>query len=206
VCAIENHLFIQLSKMSNQKKDATKRRFGNIFGSHSPSPHRKSDPNTEKTKNCPATTPPDDNTDAPLNMKTAAKDSNKDMDLWTIAEKTLRQDGEKRKKLEEYDHILEDYIGSKLKPVGTLERRKQFLGFFNSEIEKLIDADRDSDTLLGACSRKAKRCFKMAVTCVVASKDIIAPATTPCLPAAVACTGVVILLSVSLRLSRVGQY
>jgi hypothetical protein len=57
--------------------------------------------------------------------------------------------------------------------------------------------DADCDIRLSKCSNKAKRFFKTAAACVIASKDIIAPATAACLPAAVACTAVVFILSVS---------
>jgi len=129
--------------------------------------------------------------------ETATAGSNKDNDMWTIAEEELRKDPQKREKLEQYDRILEDYFGSKLKPVGTLERREQFLGFLSSEIEKLDTTD--CETRLRKCSNKAKRFFKSARGCILASKDIIAAAATPCLPASVACAGVTVLLSVSLR-------
>jgi hypothetical protein len=118
--------------------------------------------------------------------------------LWATADKRLREDPQKRKKLEEYDRILEAHFGAKLETIGTPERREQFRGFLDSEVKKLNDAnDADSDPRLRKCSNKAKRFFKSAVACVIASKDIIAPATAACLPAAVACTGVVVILSVS---------
>jgi len=44
--------------------------------------------------------------------------------MWTIAEEKLRRDPQKCEKLEKYERILEDYFGSKLKPVGILERRE----------------------------------------------------------------------------------
>jgi hypothetical protein len=162
------------------------------------------DPKPGKTRNAQPTTDVnsatskstlDDSRDAQSAVKTAAEDSDKDNDMWTTAEKRLREDPQKRKKLEEYDRILEEHFGARLEPIGTPERREQFRGFLNSEIEKLNDAD--SDTRLSRCSNKAKRFFKSAAACVIASKDIIAPATAACLPAAVACTGVVVILSVS---------
>jgi hypothetical protein len=127
----------------------------------------------------------------PDNNKTVGSNDN---DMWTIAEMKLRADPQKRKKLEEYDSILENHFGSKLKDLGTLERRKQFLELLNSEIHILNNIN--SDSQLSGCSRKAKRCFKSAVGCVVASKSIITTAASPCLPAAVACAGVMVLLSV----------
>jgi hypothetical protein len=132
----------------------------------------------------------------------ATEDGNKAVDLgnandtWTIAEEKLRQDPEKCKVLKKYDGILADHFGLKLKEVGTLERRNQFLDLLNLEIPKLEKVE--SENRLGRCTRKAKRYFKSAVECVIASKDIIAAGASPCLPAAVACAGMVVVLSVSL--------
>ncbi|KAH0538836.1 hypothetical protein FGG08_004612 [Glutinoglossum americanum] len=168
---------------------------------------RKSpDPNTEGAKNAQPTTnanvptseiAPDDNKDAHPGAKTAAAGPNGDNDMWRIAEERLRQDPQKNQKLEQYDHILEQYFGSKLEPVGTMERRKQFREFLDLETKKLNDID--SDTRLSRCSKKAKRFFKSAVNCVVASKDIVAAAAAPCLPASVACAGAMFLLSFCLQ-------
>jgi hypothetical protein len=145
----------------------------------------------------------DDNKDARPGANTAAAGPNKDNDMWTIAEAELREDPQKREKLEKFDRILEDHFKSKLKPVGTLERREQFLGFLGSEIEKLNKTD--SETRLRKCSNRAKRFFKSAVDCIIASKDIITAAATPCLPASVACAGVSVLLSVGLRSAWIGR-
>lgn len=149
----------------------------------------------------------DDSTTIQLVIRTdsiiTAVGPNIDNDMWKIAEEELRQDPKKCGILEEYDRILEAHFGSKLEPVGSLERRQQFLGFLNSELKKINAAD--SAARLRKCSNKSKRFFKSAVACIVASKDIIAPATSACLPASVACTGVVVLLSVSLQLSRIRQ-
>ena len=120
----------------------------------------------------------------------------KDVDLWTTAEEKLRKDSLKCDKLEKYDRILEEHFGAELKPVGTLERRKQFLEFLNSKASQL-NAAKEDHSRLDRCSRKAKRFFRKAVECVVATKDIVNIATQPCLPAAAACAGVTFLLSVS---------
>jgi len=164
------------------------------------------DPKNEKAENAQLTTgahasaatpevKSDDNEDAQPGMKTAATNSNKDDDMWTIAEKKLRNDPQKCEKLEEYDRILENQLGSKLRPIGTQERRKQVLDFLDSGIKRLEDTD--SDTRLRKCSKKAKRFFKNAVGCIVATQGIISAAAAPCLPAAAACAGVTVLLSVS---------
>ncbi|KAH6716446.1 hypothetical protein BKA61DRAFT_548460, partial [Leptodontidium sp. MPI-SDFR-AT-0119] len=117
--------------------------------------------------------------------------------MWTIADEKLRKDPQKCKKLEEYDRILERHFDVKLEPVGTLKRREQFLDFFSLEIEGLKKSETEelNTTRLSKCSNKAKRFFKSAADCIIASKDIITAAATPCLPASVACAGVAVLLS-----------
>jgi hypothetical protein len=119
--------------------------------------------------------------------------------MWTIVKAELRKDPQKREKLEKFDRILEDHFKSKLKPVRTLGRREQFLGFLGSKIEELNKTD--SEIRLRKCSNRAKRFFKSAVDCIIVSKDIITAAVTPCLLASVACAGVSVFLSVGLRLA-----
>lgn len=137
----------------------------------------------------------DDNKDAQPSAKTAATTSNKDIDMWTIAEKELRTDPRTCEKLEKYDRILHNRLGSALEPIETPERRKQVLDFLDKEIERLNSLD--SETRLRSFKRKAGRFFKSAVNFVAATQTIINAASSPCLPAAVACAGVTVLLSVS---------
>ena len=167
----------------------------------SPDPKIKDAKNAQSTPGADAATSKiatDNNTTAQPDIKTGAKiaaaDPNRDNDMWKIAEETLRQDAQKCEKLKEYDRILENYFKSKLKPVGTLERREQFLGFLNSKTEQLNDIN--SETQLKKCSIEARRYFKSAVSCVIATKDIIATAAAHCPPASVACAGVMFLLLV----------
>lgn len=141
---------------------------------------------------------PDDSNDAWLGAKTATVDPTKDNDMWAIAAEKLRKDPRKREKLDKYNGILEARFKTKLKPIGTLERREQFLEFLNSEIEHLNNTTK-SETRLGRCSNKAKRFLRTAADSIIATKSVITAATTPCLPASVACAGVTVLLSVSLQ-------
>jgi hypothetical protein len=176
-------------------------------GSPSHLSHRGKSPNpkNEKAENAQLTTStntatlevtPGDNKNAWQGASTAAANPTKDNDMWAIAEENLRRDPPKRKILEEYDRILEDHFKSKLEPIGTPERRAQFLVFLNSEIEHLNSID--GETRLSRCTNKAKRFLKTAVDCVIATKDIVTVAAAPCLPASVACAGTMFLLSVSL--------
>jgi len=131
-----------------------------------------------------------------LPMKKAIADLDKEYDLWILADQQLRNDHDKREIMKKYDRILEQNLGSELKPAGTSERRKQLLKFLDLKTNQLKDAA--NQTRLDDCSRKAKRFFRNAVDCVVATQCLINNAVAPCLPASVACAGVTFLLSVSL--------
>ncbi|KAH0553091.1 hypothetical protein GP486_006718 [Trichoglossum hirsutum] len=119
------------------------------------------------------------------------------VDMWAMADNQLRGDPQKCEMMQKYDRLLESKLppGSKLEPIGTEERRKQAFGFFGSEIERLNAIDTTSYSQLKKCGNKAKRCFKAAVTCIMATRDIVNAAATPRLPASVACMGVTVLLS-----------
>ncbi|EFW99839.1 ankyrin repeat-containing protein [Grosmannia clavigera kw1407] len=133
------------------------------------------------------------------NADTDRQDPDTEHDMWAKAEQKLRKDDKKRYNLEKYDRILEAHFGAKLEPIGTQSRRNQFYEFLTSEVEDLHRARTEDNTKWRKCKRKAKQYFETAAKVVVASKDIIAPATNACLPAGVACTGVVVILSFCLK-------
>lgn len=170
----------------------------------SPNPENENQKNAQITTEANTATlevAPVDSKDIWSGAKTVTVDPIKDNDMWAIAEEKLRKDPRKREKLDKYNGILEAYFKTKLQPVGTPERREQFLEFLNSEIEQLNSAT-NSGTRLGRCSNKAKRFLRNAADSIIATKGIITAATTPCLPASVACAGVTVLLSVSLQPCR----
>lgn len=190
--------------MDQQKETA--KRMGRLHSRFSllRRPGKSPNPKNEKLKNTPLANtansvvieaPPDDGNDAGQGVNTATADPTNDFDMWAIAERELREDPQKREKLDRYDKILEDHFKSKLEPIGTPKRREQFREFFESEVKNLTSID--SETRLQGCKNKAKRFLKAAVDCVLATRDIIAAASAPCLPASVACAGVTFLLSVS---------
>ena len=116
--------------------------------------------------------------------------------LWAIAEQRLRDSAEKGKIMQEYDRILEEKMGFKLEPVGTPERQKQFLDFIDLESKKLDKRAKDI-SCLGKYTEKAKTSLRTVVDCVLAIKGVINTAASACLPAAIACAGVTVLLTVS---------
>ena len=123
-----------------------------------------------------------------LEMKTTATNSSKDDDMWMMAETQLRKDQAMSKILDTYYDILNSKIGAKLERVGTTNRQQQICNFIDSE----------SNTLHSSGFRGQTKCaFDQAFKYVLAAKDIINTAAAPCLPASVACAGVMLLLSVS---------
>lgn len=159
-------------------------------------------PNPHTTANIDATIleyTADDANSTELVASTTAQESYDDDDMWMMAENILRMDPEKCKKLNEYDSILTKQFGTKLEPIGTPGRREQFGGFLVSEVEKLNRIKSKTPQ-----RNEARQFFRRAAACVVTTKDIIGPATTTCLPASVACTGVAVLLSVSFATNGLG--
>jgi hypothetical protein len=126
--------------------------------------------------------------DANPDMKTDPTDSNGDNDMWKIAEDQLRNDPKMKEILDAYYGILKWKSDVNLEPAGTPERKKQICNFIDSEHKKLPDS-----SALGKCSSV----FKKASENVVKAKDVIAAATAPCLPASIACAGVMLILTVS---------
>jgi hypothetical protein len=82
--------------------------------------------------------------DHPVDSKVSQSNSKRTpVDMCAMADNQLRDDPQKRETMQKYDRLLETQLppGSKLEPIGTDERRKQALDFFNSEIERLNAID-----------------------------------------------------------------
>ena len=143
----------------------------------------------------------DDNQDAKLNAATdgpqhqgnentdpdAADLTEKD-NMWMIAEAQLRQDKKKNDLLDRYYDILKSKLKEDLKPAGTPERRKQISAFIVSESKHSNDTSE---------SGEFASVFKKAADCILKAEKIISAAAQPCLPASIACAGVILVLSVS---------
>jgi hypothetical protein len=125
------------------------------------------------------------NKDTNLEPKT---DATEDDDMWKIAEDQLREDQNKRKLLDAYYDILRSKSGAKLEPAGTPKRKEQICTFIVSESKRLPDSSK-----LG----RFGDVFQHASKYVIAAKDVITTAAAPCLPASIACAGVMLILSVS---------
>jgi hypothetical protein len=119
---------------------------------------------------------------------TIAADKAQDGNMWEIAEDELRKDPEKNKVLDAYYSILESKLKKDLEPTGTPDTQEQIFAFIVSE-SKIV---RDTSSLdrFGSVLKKASQC-------VLKAKDVISAAAQPCLPASIACAGVILVLSVS---------
>ncbi|KAI9661218.1 MAG: hypothetical protein M1821_009545 [Bathelium mastoideum] len=110
-------------------------------------------------------------------------------DMWAKADKKLREDPEKREKLEKYDRILMSHLGCSVGRRSTADTRR-VLAFLEAGVK---DLQKDADTGLQRCTEKAKHCFQSLLECVIKLKNLINIAAHSCLPAALACAGVMVL-------------
>jgi hypothetical protein len=117
-----------------------------------------------------------------------AADLTRDYDAWKIAEVQLRRDEKNRKLLDAYYDILKSKLTEGLEPAGTPERRKQISTFIESESEKFQNTNS-----LGTIGQVLNRASNL----IVASKNVVVAASAPCLPASIACAGIMLILSVS---------
>jgi hypothetical protein len=127
-----------------------------------------------------ANTDPETNTDA--------ADSAEENDMWKIAEDQLRQDEKQTELLDAYYDILKSKLKKDLNPAGPPERQKQISAFIVSESKGFHDTSK-----LG----KFASVLKKGADCILKAEAVISAASQPCLPASVACAGVMLVLSVS---------
>jgi len=160
-------------------------------------PAPKSDSEGDSDENILVDQPPSETASAHSEDEPSdAYDTQTKSNLWAIAEQRLRDSAENGKIMQEYDRILEEKMGFKLEPVGTPERQRQFLHFIDLESKKLDKRAKDI-SCLGKYTEKAKTSLRTVVDCILAIKGVINTAASACLPAAIACAGVTVLLTVS---------
>jgi hypothetical protein len=134
-----------------------------------------------------------ENENTELGTNADAADSAEENDMWKIAEAQLRRDKKKKKLLDAYYDILKFKLREDLEPAGTPERQKQISAFIVSESKSFHDTSK-----LGRFANVLKK----AADCILKAEKVISTAALPCLPASIACAGVMLVLSVrfSLRL------
>lgn len=131
-----------------------------------------------------------------LKPNTDAADSAQEDNMWKIAEAELRQDLKMNELLDAYYDILKSKLND-FDSSNTSERQKQISAFIESESKNFQDASK-----LGPFASVLKK----GAGCILKAEKVISAAAQPCLPASVACAGVMLVLSVSplLRLSTPG--
>ena len=120
--------------------------------------------------------------------------------IWVRAEKKLTNDEKKKELFQAYLGILESQLGWKLKAGGTADRQKQLCQLLNDKTKELEDKKwkvRFGDHKVDV-SDKLARAFQN----VLIAKDLIISASSTSPPAAIACIGVTLLLTVSLALCK----
>jgi hypothetical protein len=117
-----------------------------------------------------------------------AADSAQEDEMWKIAEAQIRRDKKKNKLLDAYYGILKSKLKEDLEPAGTPERQKQISEFIESESKSFHDTSKLGDFA---------SVLKKAANCTLKAQKVISAAAQPCLPASIACAGVMLVLSVS---------
>jgi hypothetical protein len=129
-----------------------------------------------------------ENENTELGTNTDTADSAQENDMWKIAEAQMRQDEKKKKLLDAYYNILRIKLREDLEPAGTPERQKQISAFIVSESKSFHDTRK-------LC--KFANVLKKAADYILKAEKVISAAAQPCLPASIACAGVMLVLSVS---------
>lgn len=115
--------------------------------------------------------------------------------LWVKAEQKLMDDSNKSKLWQSYLDILASELGSDLKPSGTDERQNQLCQLFEAKTQELEEKRwkirfGDHTTTVGDLLKRVSKN-------VIIAKDIINTAARASPPAAIACAGVTVVLTVS---------
>ncbi|OCK76743.1 hypothetical protein K432DRAFT_305689, partial [Lepidopterella palustris CBS 459.81] len=117
--------------------------------------------------------------------------------MWKIAEAQLRRDEKKGKLLDAYYDILKSKLKEDLEPAGTRERQKQIYDFITSEFNSFHGTSQSGT--FSSVLRKAASCVKKAADCVLKAENVISAAAQPCLPASIACAGVMLVVSLCIQ-------
>jgi hypothetical protein len=131
---------------------------------------------------------------APLESKPDAATSSEADNLWVRAEQILSNDKRKREILQAYLGILESQLGSELKPSGTADRQKQLCQLLDAKTQEL--ENKKWKVRFGDHNVEVRDLLTGAFKNVLIAKDLIHSAASASPPAAIACAGVTIVLTV----------
>jgi N-terminal domain of NWD NACHT-NTPase len=116
-------------------------------------------------------------------------------DLWERAEQILSNDQGKREILQAYFEILESELGSGLKARGTADRQEQLCELLDAKTKEL--EKKKWMLQFGEYNVDFRIPLTRAFKSVLLVKDIVNSAAIASPPAAIACAGVTIILTVS---------
>jgi hypothetical protein len=106
----------------------------------------------------------------------------------------LSKDKEKRKILKAYLEILGSELGSELKPSGSIDRQKQLCQLLDTKTQEL--EDKKWNVRFGDHAVEVSNLLDGAFKNVLIAKDLINSAAVASPPAAIACAGVTVVLTV----------
>lgn len=113
--------------------------------------------------------------------------------MWIKADRKLREDRKGRAKMEKYDIVLATYFsGSSTSTITT--NPQQVIARLKAGVKSLQE---DTNVGFRQYTESAKRCVVSLVRCVVKLESLINTAAQSCLPASLACSGVIMLSRVS---------
>jgi hypothetical protein len=116
-------------------------------------------------------------------------------DLWARAEEALKCDPVKKKVFEDYLEILGQRLDSKLEPTDGHDRHKQLCQLIDVETKEL--EDKKWKFQVGDYTRDVADLFQRSFKAILSVKDLVNAAASSCPPAALACAGATVVLTVS---------
>jgi hypothetical protein len=116
-------------------------------------------------------------------------------DLWARAEEALKCDPVKKKVFEDYLEILGQRLDSKLEPADGHDRHKQLCQLIEVETKEL--EDKKWKFQVGEYTRDVADLFQRSFKAILSVKDLVNTAASSCPPAALACAGATVILTVS---------
>ncbi|KIW69667.1 hypothetical protein PV04_05531 [Phialophora macrospora] len=114
--------------------------------------------------------------------------------LWARAEEALKCDPVKKKLFEDYLEILGQRLDSKLDPADGHDRHKQLCQLIDVETREL--EDKKWKFQVGDYTRGVAELFQRSFKAILSVKDLINTAATSCPPAALACAGATMILTI----------
>jgi hypothetical protein len=135
-----------------------------------------------------------------LESKPDAAISSEADNIWVRAEQMLSNDKRKREIFQAYLEILESELGSGLKPSGTADRQKQLCQLLDAKTQEL--EDKKWKVRFGDHNVEVRDLLTGAFKNVLTANQLIKSAASASAPAAIACAGVTVVLTVSWPLSK----